>query len=39
MLYVPKSFDSFDFEVEVAVTSRGAKPVTRLATLRPTKLD
>jgi hypothetical protein len=39
MLYVPKSFDSFDFEVEVAVTSRGAKPVTWPATLRPIKLD
>jgi hypothetical protein len=37
MLYVPKSVDSFDFEVEV--TSRGAKPVTQMATLRPIKLD
>jgi len=37
MLYVPKSVDSFDFEVEVTFT--GAKPVTRLATLRPIKLD
>jgi hypothetical protein len=40
MLFVPKSEDSFDFQIEVGITARkSGAPVARIASLKRIKLD